>query len=188
MDFFCQRAAAAFLAHSWRCCLVELSMRACAPLRPIRLKKRTVNTMLGAAPFHEWCQLALDPERFVLAGIPVGQERLGAGEAHAGAAATHAHYSNSGNSRHRDSACTVRRICTYKSRTAKRASPGGACTRPFSKRVSRPRLLAKVSARLACSDRCVGRTNALTLSGGTGSLIQDTGARSLAISSNRRGQ
>src|SRR5262249_37879356 len=43
------RGIAALRAHSWRCSLVELSMRACAPLRPIFLKKRTVKTMLGAA-------------------------------------------------------------------------------------------------------------------------------------------
>jgi hypothetical protein len=45
---FRQRAIAALRAHSWRCCLVELSTRACAPLRPMFLKKRTVKTMLGA--------------------------------------------------------------------------------------------------------------------------------------------
>ena len=49
VTLFRQRATAALRAHFWRCCLVELSMRACAPLRPILLKNRTVKTMLGAA-------------------------------------------------------------------------------------------------------------------------------------------
>jgi hypothetical protein len=40
---FPQRAAAAFRAHSRRCSLVELSTRACAPLRAILLKKGSVN-------------------------------------------------------------------------------------------------------------------------------------------------
>ena len=48
-----QRAIAALRAHCWRCSLVELSTRACAPLRPIFLKKRTVNVMLGAARTYE---------------------------------------------------------------------------------------------------------------------------------------
>ena len=44
---FRHRAIAARRAHSWRCCLVELSIRACAPRRPIFWKKRTVRMMLG---------------------------------------------------------------------------------------------------------------------------------------------
>src|SRR6516164_1406212 len=37
---FRQRAIAARRAHSWRCALVELSTRACAPRRPIFCKSK----------------------------------------------------------------------------------------------------------------------------------------------------
>ena len=41
-------------------------------LRWLRPLHRGTNAM--ARPFHEWCQLALDPEGFVLAAFPWGQK------------------------------------------------------------------------------------------------------------------